>query len=414
MEATLFIFYLLLFIFIITRLSFFTQSGLQKWELISLFILKIAAGFAYAWFYTLPQYFKGSDTWRFYRLSLNETDWLKSNPAAFVKDLFVHGYRDRGNVFSSSNNYWNDLKSNVPVKLMALFNVFTSSSYYTNIIFFNFLFFIGLVALYKVFFSIYNHKKYAIIIGVFLMPSTLFWCSGIHKDGLILSATGVVVYVFYRMLQNGFSSKYLLSALVCSLLIFVLRNYVLLALLPALGCWYICTKWPVKSGVVFSIVYITGILLFFVSPYISHSVNLPGFVVDKQHEFLKLEASSVLKIPVLEPTLKSFIQYFPYAFDMIFFRPHFTEIKNVSYLPAVTEVIFLVLLFVFILFKTRLRYLHNPQILFFIFFSLTVLFICGYIVPYSGAIVRYRSLLFPFLFTPLLAGALLEKQLIKK
>ena len=164
--------------------------------LIGLFLIKIISGIAYAKFYSLPKYYSGADTWRFYRLSLNETKWFLNAPFAFIKDLFVYGYDNSGNVFISGNSYWNDLKSNVLIKLMAVMNVLTHNSYYTNIVLFNFIFLFGLVAVFKIFDQIFPDKKKIIILGVFLLPSTLFWCSGIHKDGLILSAAGLLVYSF--------------------------------------------------------------------------------------------------------------------------------------------------------------------------------------------------------------------------
>src|SRR5205085_4930113 len=112
------------------------------------FFLKIAAGIAYAKFYTLPRYYSQSDTWRFYRLSLQETKWLKRDPISFVNDLFHSGYQSSGNIFSGQGNYWNDLKSNVIIKLMAIFNVPSLSNYYVDIIFFNFLFLFGLVGIF--------------------------------------------------------------------------------------------------------------------------------------------------------------------------------------------------------------------------------------------------------------------------
>ena len=70
--------------------------------LIFIFALKIIAGFAYAWFYKLPQNFETADTWRFFQLSLAETRWLLDDPIAFTRDLFIYGYDKPGNLFSGS------------------------------------------------------------------------------------------------------------------------------------------------------------------------------------------------------------------------------------------------------------------------------------------------------------------------
>lgn len=400
MEIATFIFYLLACCYLISTISFLRKSGLALRQLLSLFFLKVLAGFAYAKFYSLPKYFSGSDTWKFYQLSLKETIWLKSDPIAFITDIFVYGYSKPGNIFSGHNSYWNDLKSNLIIKLLACMNVITFDSYYTNIILFNFLFLFGLAALFKNLHIVYPNKKNILIACIFLLPSTLFWCSGIHKDGLILSATGMVIYLFYNGLHTFFSAKKIIGILLCLVLIFSLRNYVALAILPALFCWWWSNKKPSKSFAIFSVVYIVGIAAFFISPVIIPSINFPLFLANKQNEFLLLNGASVVTSTHLQPGLSSFISYLPVAMDMAFFRPHFSEAKNFSYIPAALEVLlffFIILLAIFFNDRKPLK----PITLFFIFFSLSILIIAGYTITFSGAIVRYRSFVLPLLLSPL-------------
>ncbi|HEX8332283.1 MAG TPA: hypothetical protein VF622_06650 [Segetibacter sp.] len=406
MEALIFIFFLALFIYAVISIPFFKNSGLSRLQIASVFIIKILAGIAYGWFYKLPKYYAGADTWRFYRLSLEEKKWLLNDPAAFIKDLFVHGYNKTGNLFAGENSYWNDLKSNVPVKMMACMNVVTNNSYYTNIILFNFLFLFGLVAVFKMFNHIYPEKKWLIFIGIFLLPSTLFWCSGIHKDGLILSAIGLLTYNFYKLLQKeGKPLSRIIVIIVCIIFIFPLRNYVTLALLPALLCWSIAYKFERSSLVIFTSIYAIGIVLFFASTHIHPSLNFPQFIVEKQSEFRRLEGSSEINLQPLKPTFISFVEYFPSAIDMALFRPHINEIKNFSYIPAICEIILLVfLLILFLFFRNRNRIDNKKSNFFCIFFGLSLLIIAGYTITFSGAIVRYRSLALPLIITPLLCN----------
>ena len=66
--------------------------------------------------------------------------------------------------------------------------------YYINIIFYSFISMFGPIAIYRVMNDVYPAKKWQLLIAVFLIPSFLFWCSGIHKDGLIFSCTAVIVF----------------------------------------------------------------------------------------------------------------------------------------------------------------------------------------------------------------------------
>lgn len=371
------------------------------------------AGIAFGLFYKLPQYYDNADTWRFYNLSLRETDWLLNDPIAFIKDLFTYGYANVGNIFSGSDSYWNDLKSNLLVKLMAVMNVLTHNSYYTNIILFNFLFIFGLVGIYSVFITIFPGKKWLLIAGIFLLPSPLFWCSGIHKDGLLLSATGMTFYFFFRWLQTPRSKfKYVVFINLLLLIIFGLRNYVALALLPALVCWGFSHKFKRHKLAIFTSVYAVGLVLFFALPALFDELDFPNFIATKQHEFLVLKGGSAIDVEQLQPSLNSFIRYFPNAFDMAFLRPHLNEAKNFSYLPAIAEVLaFMLFLLLCLVFRRRTKPL-DPAVYFCFFFGISVLIITGYTITFSGAVVRYRSFVFPFLITPLLC--MIDLQFLKK
>lgn len=405
MQTVLFIFYLSAFSFIISVVPFFKNSGIGRWVLITLFVIKVGAGIAYGKFYTLPKYYANSDTWRFYRLSLEETKWLLKDPFSFIRDLFHYGYNTTGNIFSGENTYWNDLKSNVPVKIMAVFNLLTGNSYYCNIILFNFLFLFGLVALFKVLSAIFPGKKWIVIGGVFLLPSTLFWCSGIHKDGLILSALGAGIYCCYQVIKRSFSVKYLLIILLSFILIFSLRNYVLFALLPAVFCWGLAEKYPNKKNAIFFGLYFIGLAVFFITPLIFPSLNLPLYITAKQQEFLQLSAGSEVKTDPLEPTLRGFITFLPHALDMAFFRPHPGEFKNFSYIPAIAENLLLVVLIILSIFHINKRTRIEAVVMCLFAFSISILLICGYTIPFTGAIVRYRSLVLPLIITPMLCIA---------
>ncbi len=300
----------------------------------------------YAWFYShLP--FVQDDTWKFFELSKNETHWLLHDPVGFIKDLFNYGYTKSGNLFSGENSYWNDLKTAIVIKLLAVFNVFTSKNYYADLIFFNFLFFFGPIAFFRAMMSYYAHKKWLLVCSVFLLPSFLFWCSGIHKDGLIFSSMAIIIYLFNKQLQQKkIILKHCLVILACSVLLFSLRNFLLFFLIPALFAWFIASGAPSKKWLVFTSVYAATIILFFALPHLSLSLNFPQYIINKQSEFKEIPGNSTIIVPQLVPTVASFIHFLPTAIDIAFFRPHLNEAKSLSYLFAALEDLFLIVLIV--------------------------------------------------------------------
>jgi hypothetical protein len=180
-----------------------------------------------------------------------------------------------------------------------------------------------------------------------------------------------------------------------------MRNYVLFALLPSLFCWWFSERRPAKSLLIFATVYLVGVLAFFIIPAAVPALNFPLFLANKQNEFLQLNGTSAITTTPLLPTFASYLSYLPTAFDMAFFRPHISEAKNLSYIPAAIEIMFLILVIVFSL-VLRKKHSLTPMMLFFIFFSVSILLVSGYTVTFSGAIVRYRSFVLPLLITPLI------------
>jgi len=400
LQPLLFIIYLILFCWLITRIPFYKNTPVNRWLLIAIFLLKIVAGVAYALYYAQPANIKTADTWNYYQSSLTETDWLLHDPIAFVKDLFHHSYNSSGNLFNNQASYWNDLKSNSIIKLIAVTNVFTGKSYYVNIIFFNFLYLFGPVALYRLATTYYPQQKIILVLFVFLLPSFLFWCSGIHKDGLIFSAMMLTVYSTYKQLQRGrILVAHCLLILLYSIVLFALRNFVLLLLIPALAAWIASEKYPSRKGWIFSSTYLLCMIVFFTAKYIHPALNFPAYVVEKQAEFNELSGTSRVTLPPLTASPQSFAAFFPYAADMAFLQPHWNDVKNTYYLASAAENTLMLLLIIagavtVIRYKKLLAFT-----LFLIFLSCSLLLLCGYTVTFVGAIVRYKSIATPLLGT---------------
>lgn len=374
--------------------------------LITLFSMKVLAGVLYGWFYMQPVYFATSDTWHFFNLSKNETDWLFKDPVAFFKDIFFYGYERSGNLFLGENSYWNDLKSNVIIKLLAICNVFTFKNYWADVVFFNFLSFFGPVALYRIIRSLFKINNYVLIVAVFLIPSFLFWCSGVHKDGLIFTCVAVIMYHFYVQLQaKKIVWRSLSIALFLFIVIFALRNFMALLLFASLAVWLLSYAYSKKAKLILVSLVIAGLLFFMFSGYLNNSLDMQQYIIEKQNEFKQLSGASAIAVPALEHNAGSFLQFLPTAIDIAFFRPHFTEIKNYSYLPAIAEtLLFWVVVFIS-LFLGRGRKTTNEQKAFIyccLLFSISFLLLAGYTITFSGAIVRYRAVVLPFLFVPLL------------
>jgi hypothetical protein len=187
------------------------------------------------------------------------------------------------------------------------------------------------------------------------------------------------------------------------LLVLVLRNFLVLPLLPSLAGWFLAQKVRMHPALVFGAVFIIALLVFFGASKLHPQLDFPNSVAIKQKEFMKLGGNSAVKVDTLQPTVGSFVRNAPQAFAISTIRPYPSDVRHLLSLAAALEINFL--LFLFVIF---LLYRHKPVSLtpfhyFCLFFSFSVLMMVGYSVNILGAIVRYRSIIFPFLIVPMIA-----------
>jgi hypothetical protein len=396
--ALLFIIYTALACWCIVRLPFFKKSGIAAKWLIAFFLLKIVAGCFYGYVHTLSQYYPDKiDTWRWFFESLPETETLKKDPAGFFSSLFHDPYNGSTNkIFSTQNSFWNDFKNNFMIKLMALLNLFSGGRYYVNIVFYSLFAFMGPVALYRLFTYAFPAKKTAILMGCFLLPSAVFWSSGFHKEGIIITLLAFLLYAFEQMLLRGLRIKYLLAFILPVIFIFLLRNYVLFALLPALGCWWLAQRLPQKTALIFLSGFTLFIVCFFMARYLHPAFNLPQTVSERQQEFFMLSGTTHVATDTLLPTPAGFLHNLPAAAGMAFLRPLPGE-GGITYIPSTIEVAALLILLLLLLFFHQRQPAQRPLLWFCGAFSITLLLLIGYSIPITGAVIRYRSIAWPIL-----------------
>jgi hypothetical protein len=213
------------------------------------------------------------------------------------------------------------------------------------------------------------------------------------------------------MKGHQISWKRMVITVLFLLLIFCLRNFVFITLIPALIAWILAQKFPKYSFVSFLAVYVIVGILFFTSGFISPRTNLPQYVSLRQKSFIEIgkAGNSTVNIQPLHPTFKSFLKNAPEALDHTLFRPYLTKINNYQYLPFALEILLFEILYLIFIFYHRKIFPVNPVIYFCIFFSLSMFLVTGYTVPIIGAIVRYRSIYFIFLLLPVLGYINWEK-----
>ncbi|MCO5238999.1 MAG: hypothetical protein M9904_02985 [Chitinophagaceae bacterium] len=371
-----------------------------KWLVAGAFAAKVIAGMAYGYLYA--HVFDTSDSWTYFNESLVEYRKLLSDPVLF----FTTGLRfnNAADFFSTADDaFWSNAGENILIKLLAVFNVLSRGNYYINVILFNALSFWGLYCIYVVTTRYIKNNRLFVFFLIFFLPSCLFWNSGLDKDGLIVYFTGILIYALHYCITVRPSPVQLVVCCIGFISVFLLRNVNALILLPAGAAWWMSSRFSIKTYRSFLVVYASCIVCFFLSAHLPSSFNLPLKLAEKQHQFLSLQANTVLPLSSLEPDLKSYIKILPQAANHVFLRPYITELKGVFHVMAFAEVVLVMIVLVLAVVSGRQQiynHLAVPFYLFLIMIALTGLLLIGYTVPFPGAIVRYKALYLVFLLIP--------------
>lgn len=402
----LFTAYLIFFAWLVTKVKFFTHSGFTNSQLVIIFLLKVMAGIFYGWIgIYYGQMAQMIDTWAYHVESLQEYKLLTSHPIDFFTSLFHNSYEGGyTNFLTSHNSWWNDVKALFLIKIMAVFDLFSFGNYYVNVIFYSFLSLFGPVAVYRVMKDIFPEEEKPVLIAIFLIPSFLYWASGLHKEGLIFVGISLLIYHFYFGFKEKSFSVWRIFMLVTGfLLVIILRNFLVLALLPPLLAWLLCQKIKLKPTILFTSVFVLSISLFFTIKLAIPGIDPPQSVVLKRQEFIRSWGHSSVVVNELKPTFISFVRNTPQAFSLAVLRPYPSDVRHILSLAAAIETSLILLFFLIFLFWRKSKIQLSPVLLFCIFFSFGVLFMIGFSVNNIGAIVRYRSIVYPLLLAPMAA-----------
>lgn len=416
-EYLLIAIYQALFFWLIPKISFVRHTNLTTLETRLLLAIKIFSAIICAYYFETSSMnvdclFNNSEGKIQYQLLLSDPKFFFTD---FTTDINTYGL---GRLFETQNSFWANLRFNLVFKFIAILNLITQGNFYFNSIIFSSIVFFGHIAFYRIYSEIYKGQKLIILFVTFCLPSVLLYTSCVHKDGIIFLSLGIISYIFFRIISSsGFiKTKYLLAFCLSMVSIFLFRNYVIVAIVPAMLTALLCKILPYKKRYVLLITYSFYILLFFLSGFSQSFLNLPAAVVQRKADFAALsEGNTNIGLNELQPTVQSFVLNLPQAVNHFFFRPYLWEFSQPSVLLTAIELFayqLIILVFIFYRKKQPLL-LHNFNI-FGLAFLFNMVLIIGYTIPNIGAIVRYRSIYWIFLLCPVMCNIDWEKLHLKK
>ena len=394
----------------IIKIPFVRNSALSSEIILTLFITRIAAGITLGW---LAHYFSPlNDYTTLNNEGISEFQNLIHKPQLFFTDIFYSPYQNTyGGYFDAVGSYWNDLRNNIITKILAFLNIISQGNFNTNVLLLNFIPFLGSVAIYRIFISIFPSRKWIVIFGCFLIPTTLLFSSGIHKDLFVFSALCFYSYGIFFSIKERFTWKRTLIILISFFMILLMRNFLAMALIPATVGFVLTTKFKMKPVLIYGAIFLSALLFIIVCDLFTTSFQPLRIISDRQVEFLKLpKANSQIELTALTPNLKSFATNLPEALDHGFFQPHFWKTNQWTNIIASMEWLLLFLLpLVWILLFRKKSHINSNFIWFGFAVAFTMFIMIGYIIPNVNSIVRYKSIYLPFIITPILCLVLINK-----
>ncbi|MFN3918028.1 MAG: hypothetical protein ACK4K0_09830 [Flavobacteriales bacterium] len=409
LHITLPVAYLLFILWIMGRLSFFKNAPFSAGALRFAFLLKVFSGLIIYYLYTVYYPVRmEADTFKYFDDSEIMFNALKKKPLDYFQMLFglncetTYFYE---NYFNDMNNWvrvyentlYND--SRIVIRINAFFRLFSLGNYHVHSLLFSFMAFVGLTALAKLFYA-YAQSKWKVFLAVFLIPSVVFWSSGVLKEGVLLLALGFFCVSVNKLISHKFNLNHLWIFLVCSMVLLIMKVYVFMALIPAAAGWWLSTKWnkTLLSFIVSVVFFLFGALLL---GYLLPKYDLVQLLVNKQNDFVRMaqkyDINSAFEMNYLTPDILSFAKAMPGALLNTVTKPWLTELKSPLFVPAFIENIGLMTLLALAMVYRNKTALQQHRFLYFVLcFTLLLFVVLGLTTPVIGAMVRYKIPALPF------------------
>ncbi|MCB0396053.1 MAG: hypothetical protein KDD36_05345 [Flavobacteriales bacterium] len=396
---------------LLPRIPLFRDSGLTPriWQ--GLFLLKVCAGIAlwalYTWYYTDRC---TSDIFRYFDDALVVFQAIPDHPLHYLK--IITGIGNDGPVFdiyyNTMNNWYKDFNHNLyndnrtMIRLNALMMLVSQGHYHVHNVLMNFMTLSGLAALFASFKSFFAGREKLLAGVLVLIPSVLFWSSGVLKEGLVMFAMGFLFYGLHSYRAGKRPVASVLTILVMLGLMVITKVYVLIALLPGLISYAICLWLPrVRTGWVYLMVHVVMISVMANMGRWSDNYNLIATIHGKQKDFIQMleywDAGSAISAEELEPSFTGLLKAAPAALFTTLFRPFPWSADGALTLLAAMENILLLLIILY-----ACRYATWPgregwnMLLLCLSFSLIFFTVIGLTTPVIGALVRYKIPALPF------------------
>ena len=406
-------------VFLIWRLRFFNDGTLPRKLIVLGFLIKLAAGTTLGWVYS--SYYSDrtkADTYRYFDDSEVLYSSIHESPSSYWK--MVSGWDSDSpelQTFYDQMNYWYDTYSpnndnRAMIRTNALLRLFSGGHYHIHLVFVCFLALIGIVAATKALANFHPEYSTPFFLLFIILPSVVFWGSGLMKDSLAVFALGLTIYSLSIIRsKHNFTIKRLAIWAICMFMLMQTRFQLFFLMCPVGIAWIVATYFDKKRQAVF----LTTYMLISLATILCWSVfNDNGFfdqLSEKRNAFITLaineNSNSLFSKQQMETGFPMVLMEPIAGFIISLTQPSLTSTTSAINLLAGIENLMVLVILLFlsaIAFKNRFKE-WSLFLTLCLTLSVSYLAIAGMVTPVAGALVRYKAALIPFLIIPFLVAS---------
>lgn len=379
-------------------------------------LLKLLAAVAFC---LLSAFYYGGDTLYYFRNGQAMSNMFFYDPSVFFKVLFGDTSLETLTVFNDQTGYIGGLHDSQTFAMRRFAGVFVllgAKSFLAS----------GLVVaamLYGWAFRLFCFlsERYPFVrpkyffISVLLIPSALFWSSGLLKDSLTFAGLSVATVSLFYVMKGRKWLKNSLLFVFGAYFLYAIKPYLLFALVIGIGiAFFIKIYRKIGNSFIRTIAFPIVVLGVYVGAlqaisllggYLGGIYETPEEMLQKaqvvQQDLIREQyGDNSFDIGAFDASFASVLKKMPQAIIAGLYRPFLWEVRGVMPLISALENLALIFLTLFVL-KKRFKHLFasiftDTYMGFAIAFSIAVAFMVGLSTANFGALVRYKIPLLPF------------------
>jgi hypothetical protein len=357
-------------------------------------------------------YYGGGDTAYYFYQSKIVNEAIADSPfKGFTLMLHIPKHYDgEYQMYTSRMEWYFGMNMYLVIALSAFINLFTFSTFLPTSIVFACISFTGIWALFRTFALQYPQYLRQVAVALLFIPSCFIWGSGIFKDTLCMFGLGWLTYgVFQMLVQRNFSVSNLILLMLSFYVVLTVKVYILLAFMPALALWVVFMYSDRIKSSALKILIKVGLVAFtalgfyvlsnqFAQELGSYSLENIAKTAETTRSYVYGQSGddgSGYDLGEIDPSLSGMIKVFPKALMISLYGPFIWQAKKIIVFTNALEASLFLFLSLRILFRIGLKRVwktikSDPNIQFFLVFTIIFGFAVGLTSGNYGSLSRYR------------------------